>query len=81
MAERKRFEGSGLYATEDHEMVYGPVDRVDVMGNPVMKNEVDTTAEGIPTGPGEIPVEPQRKQYPEVIGNEMFSNTDFPLLI
>jgi hypothetical protein len=81
MAEIKKFEASGLYAAQDHEMVYGPVDRVDAMGNPVIKNEVDPKHEGIPTGPGEIAEEFQNKQYPEVTGNEMFSNTDFPLLI
>lgn len=76
----KKFEGSGLYAAADYEMVFGSVDRVDAMGNPVIKNEVDPNFTGIPTGPESIPVE-YRSKYPVVTGNEMHSDTQYPLAI
>lgn len=69
----RSIEGYGLYGSDDLQITYGPnFDVVDPKSNPVIKNDVDPITEGVPTEPGTIP---------EVTGNEMFSNTDFPLLI
>jgi hypothetical protein len=73
MTERRAIEGYGLHGSEDIDQVYGrvfePVMPIDPSGPVSMENQQT------------IKEEQTNKKYPFVTGNEMFSNTDFPLLI
>ncbi len=93
MSGRKAIEGFGLYGHEDIDMVYGRHSKIangafeeckampkgnDVVNvDPEKSSEETVASEDVP----EMQTIEQSSRFPVTTGNEMFSNTDFPLLI